>query len=387
MSPSKSASPARAEPQGVRDENIFHDTKPAVDRTAALRSLAGRLRNSTQGGAMRVPGYVPSERPPGRAAPEHTPSASPFKPSPRKLQRPTRFASTGPAKRVWDSPEADSQKRKRDDESSLASTTVAIEDARERLRRRTSLRVAERQKVPQSQSQPQSQPQPQTMHTAAGPASHAVPKTVAATPAVTVPPRADMQRPELRRTSKALAQQALMSHTPRVARQLPQTPSRRVSAVPVQLQQPNISRRMQLSDHEVASLTARNTKANQGYTVVIETRVERMRGNRPTSPEPHFCGGHGVVSRKGRQGSATKHARGAGDDHEYKSPPRIVRCVRWDKQLVTSPSSHEPRRNAAPRPCIRHTNTRDHIPTRADAVTVVRRVYDDDGDLGGDSGA
>lgn len=339
FSPTKSAPPPK--PQSVGDENVFSDTAQPVprDRTEVLRSLAGRLRSRTQGGAMRVPGYVPGDaqqNAPTRVE-QHRPGMSPFNPSPRRLQRPTRFTSTVPAKRVWDSPDTDTQKRKRDDEQ----VQPAADDPRERLRRRTSLRVTER-----------------VMRTE----SHAR-GNAASIPPPSGPARGALPVPPVRTTAHG-----------RPARQLPPTP-----AVPpaCHTQAP---RRIQPSDRELATLTARNTKRNQGYRVKLETRVERMRGARPPSPEPHFCGAHGVVSRKGRQGTSTRHARGAGDEHEYNSPPRIVRCVRWDKALVTSPPKHEPGSSrAAAQACLRRsTSSRDVCPARADPVVVVRRMYDDD---------
>lgn len=337
FSPTKSA--PLPKPQSVGDENVFSDTAPPEprDRTEVLRSLAGRLRSRTQGGAMRVPGYVPGDaqqNAPTRV--EYRPGMSPFNPSPRRLQRPTRFTRTVPAKRVWDSPEADTQKRKRDDEQ----VPPAADNPRERLRRRTSLRVTER-----------------VMRTE----SH-VRGNAASIPPPSVPARGALPVPPVRTTVHG-RQQACWPPTPA------QPPACHMPA----------PRRIQPSEHEVATLTARNTKRNQGYRVKIETRVERMRGARPPSPEPHFCGAHGVVSRKGRQGTSTRHARGAGDEHEYSSPPRLVRCVRWDKALVTSPPKHEPGSKVAAQACLRRsTSSRDVCPSRADPVVVVRRMYDDD---------
>ena len=350
FSPSKSQAPQTPAAPAAHDENVFTDAgKYTHDhRGAALRSLAGRFRTGVHGGAMRVPGYVPSDaRPAARATPEHRPGSSPFRPSPRKLQRPVRYANSVPAKRVWDNGDAETQKRKRDDQQEELDTA---DEARERLRRRTSLRVAERQ-----------QRDSQTASASTTPvlSAQATPMTQASAPA----PGRTEPRGLAARTDAPLAL--------RPQRQLPLTPSSRIRA-PATIKPP-------LSDHEIASLTARNTKKNQGYSIRIETRVERMRGARPPSPEPHFCGGHGVVSRKGRQGSATHHARGAGDEYEYKSPPRLVHCVRWDKSLVTSPTRHEPKNLRTRQPCLRQRVSRGHTAARNGGVVVIhRRVYDDD---------
>lgn len=352
FSPTKSA--PQPKPQSAGDENVFSDTAQPVprDRTEVLRSLAGRLRSRTQGGAMRVPGYVPGDaqqNAPTRV--EHRPGMSPFNPSPRRLQRPTRFTSTVPAKRVWDSPDANTQKRKRDDEQ----VQRAADDPRERLRRRTSLRVTERLMRTESHARGNAA----SISPPSGPARG----NAASISSPSAPARGALPVPPVRSTAHG-----------RPARQLPPTP-----AVPPACHTP-APRRIQPTDHELATLTARNTKRNQGYRVKLETRVEHVRGARPPSPEPHFCGAHGVVSRKGRQGTSTRHARGAGDEHEYNSPPRIVRCVRWDKTLVTSPPRHEPGSSGmAAQACLRRsTSSRDVCSVRADPIVVVRRMYDDD---------
>ena len=373
--PPKSQTPSPTKPANsdAHDENVFADSGKTAnhDRTTALCSLAGRLRAGTQG-AMRVPGYVPGDgRPVARAAPEHRTGLSPSCPSPRKLQRPVRYANSIPARRVWDSPDA-TQKRKRSEQQEEPDP---IDQARERLRRRTSLRVAERQQrtTLATPTAPTARP-PATPARPTAPTAHAAPTALAAlaTPTASAPPLTHVAPPGANRI--AARGQRVRTETPHVSRlhQPPQTPLLRG--------QTPIPPRLQLSDHEVASLTARNTKKNQGYGVQIETRVERMRGTRPLSPEPHFCGGHGVVSRKGRQGSATHHARGAGDEHEYSSPPRIVQCVRWNKALVTSPQKHEPKRMGVPQSCMRQRPSRGHVPARRDdgVVVVHMRVYDDD---------
>lgn len=155
-----------------------------------------------------------------------------------------------------------------------------------------------------------------------------------------------------------------------------------------------------MSATELTLLTSKHTRQNQAYNVQIQTRVQRIAGQRPPSPEPHFSQGSGATGELVRfsgdperdldaAGRTTRHARGAGDREEWVSPPHTRRGVRWDKRLVVSPSEARAERGTV-RGCLvnghvqldAHGNevlgSAERMPRTR--VMVRRRVYDDDED-------
>ena len=100
-----------------------------------------------------------------------------------------------------------------------------------------------------------------------------------------------------------------------------------------------------MSAAELARLTNKHTKVNEAHSVQLETQVRRLPGPRPPSPSEAFSSGHGRRAQEDfrpdsavtdASGAVVRHARGAGDDTEYTTPPG--RGVHWDKRLVVSPT-------------------------------------------------
>lgn len=299
-------------------------------------------------------------------APAPPPGASPAKST--RMTRPTHYVSHAPAMRVWDSPDKhDTRKRVRSaltapqptapaDAAPVATTAVPVDGA-----------CADRAPpTPPKPSVPSGEAPDHRAMRAAAPSTtgrrmstrasalssklssrraHIAPaaKTVTCEPVAPEPHAATVAVPP-----PAPASTGGSAPLPAAERRpLPRTPRRAAAPPPPPM-----------SAAELAQLTARHTRQNEVYSIDIETRVQRLPGVRPPSPSQSFLLGQGRRAREhfappaygvDAHGAATQHARGAGEEEEYHTPPRQT-GVRWDKRLVVSPTPTRPA--AQPRSCL-----------------------------------
>lgn len=379
-------------------------------------------RRVPQPSAMRIGGPPRSEprtggpsparepRPSVRAAPARTePLAEAPAPSPApgrspgkavRVQRPARYASSVPATRVWDKPAQPDLKRRR------------VEPEPAKIVRRD----AETPHGGRPGCAPSHTPRPAGKRAeGAGslsngrPALHESRQAVApgaptgapaVAPLAALPTAPPAPPPTAPAAAPSAATQPAGAPSPAAAA-APRTP-RTSSRANTATRTPRTPQRAAtpMSATELTLLTSKHTRQNQAYNVQIQTRVQRIAGQRPPSPEPHFSQGSGATGELVRfsgdperdldaAGRPTRHARGAGDREEWVSPPHTRRGVRWDKRLVVSPSE-APAERGTVRGCLvnghvqldAHGNevlgSAERMPRTR--VMVRRRVYDDDED-------